>query len=55
LLKRYFPAQWKVTQIFLILKPGKLPNSLKHLSTVFEKLLLKRLLPIVENNGLIMI
>jgi hypothetical protein len=28
LLKEYFPAQWKVTQITLILKPGKPPNEL---------------------------
>jgi hypothetical protein len=28
LLKGYFPAQWKVTQIILILKPGKPPNEL---------------------------
>jgi hypothetical protein len=27
-LKGYFPAQWKVTQIILILKPGKPPNEL---------------------------
>jgi hypothetical protein len=26
LLNRYFLAQWKVAQIILILKPGKLPN-----------------------------
>jgi hypothetical protein len=62
LLKGYFPAQWKVAQIILILKPGKAPNELTsycpviHLTTVskvFEKLLLKRLLPIVENSRLI--
>jgi hypothetical protein len=28
LLKGYFPTQWKVAQIFLNLKPGKLPNEL---------------------------
>jgi hypothetical protein len=27
-LKGYFPAQWKVAQIILILKPGKFPNKL---------------------------
>jgi hypothetical protein len=56
LFKRYFPAQWKVTQIILILKPGKPPNELSLLpivSKVFEKLLFKRLLPVVENNRLI--
>jgi hypothetical protein len=28
LLKRYFPAKWKVAQIILILRPGKPPNEL---------------------------
>jgi hypothetical protein len=51
-----------VVQIFLILKPGKPPNdvtsyqpvSLLPIATkVFEKTLLKRLLPMVERNGLI--
>jgi hypothetical protein len=28
LLKGYFPARWKVTQIILILKPRKAPNEL---------------------------
>jgi hypothetical protein len=59
LLKRYFVAQWKVSQIILVLKPRKLPNELTSyrpisllptVSKVFEKLLLKRLLPVVENN-----
>jgi hypothetical protein len=58
LLKGYFPAQWKVAQIVLILKPGKPPNELSYrpinllptVSKVFEKLLLKRLLPVVEYN-----
>jgi hypothetical protein len=57
LLKAYFPAQWKVAQIILILKPGKPPNVLTSyrpinilptVSKVFEKLLLKRLHPMVE-------
>jgi hypothetical protein len=51
LLKGYFPAQWKVAQIFLIPKPGKPPHELtsyRPISKVLEKLLLKRLLPIVE-------
>jgi hypothetical protein len=60
LLKGYFPAQWKVTQIILILKPRK-PHELTSYwsisllptaSKVFEKLLLKRLLQMVENNRL---
>jgi hypothetical protein len=62
LLKWYFPAQRKTTQIILILKPEKPPNELTSyqpislLSTaskVFEKLLLKQLLLMVEYNGLI--
>jgi hypothetical protein len=62
LLTWYFPAQWKVAQIILILKPG-IPlneltsyrpiNLLPIVSQVFEKLLLKRLLPIVKINRLI--
>jgi hypothetical protein len=58
----YFPAQRKVAQMILILKPEKPPNELTSyrpisllpiISKVFEKLLLKRLLPMVENNRLI--
>jgi hypothetical protein len=61
LLKGYFPAQWKVAQIILILIPGELPkeltsyrpiNFLPIVSKGFEKLLLKLLLPMVENNRL---
>jgi hypothetical protein len=54
-------VQWKVAQVILILKPGKLPNELTSytplnlLPTVskIEKLHLKRLLKKVENNGFI--
>jgi hypothetical protein len=62
LLIGYFLAQWKVTQIILILKPGKPSNELTSyrpisllpiVSKVFGKLLLKRLLPVVGNNKLI--
>jgi hypothetical protein len=62
LLTGYFPAQWKVAQIILILKPGKPPNELTSyrpisllpiISKVFEMIILKRLLPLVENNSLI--
>jgi hypothetical protein len=62
LLKGYFPAQWKVAQIILILKPGKPLNGLTShqpisllpsVSKVFETLLLKRLLLVIENNRLI--
>jgi hypothetical protein len=58
LLLGYFPNQWKVAQIILLLKPGKPPNvptsyrpisHLPTLSKVFEKLLHHRLFPIVEN------
>jgi hypothetical protein len=57
LLKGYFPAQWKVDQIILMPNPGKLPHKLTSyhpvsllpiISKVLEKLLLKRLLPMVE-------
>jgi hypothetical protein len=63
LLKGYFPAKWKVAQIILILKPGEPPNELTSyrpisllpiVSKVFEKLLLKRPLRMVENNRLIL-
>jgi hypothetical protein len=62
LLKGYFPAQWKVAQIILILKPGKPPKELTSyrpiillpiVSKVFEKLLLKMLFRMVKNNRLI--
>jgi hypothetical protein len=58
LLKGYFPAQWKVAQILLILKTGKPPEELTSywpisltptVSEVFEKLH-----PVVENNRLIL-
>jgi hypothetical protein len=48
LLTEYFPSQWKVTQVILILKPGKPPNELTSyrpisllpiVSQVFEKLI----------------
>jgi hypothetical protein len=57
LLKEYFPAQCKVAQIILILKPGKSPHELASsqpisvlsiVSKIFEKLLLTRILPIIE-------
>jgi hypothetical protein len=62
MLKGYFLAKWKVAQIILILKPGKLPNELTScwsisllpiISKVFENLCLKFLLPVAENNRLI--
>jgi hypothetical protein len=62
LLKGYFPAQGKGAQIIIILKPGKPRNELTSyrpitlipiVSKVFENILLKRLVPMVENNRLI--
>jgi hypothetical protein len=62
MLTGYFPAQWKVAKIILHLKPCKPPNEpmsyrpislLSILSKVYEKLLLHRLLPIIENNRLL--
>jgi hypothetical protein len=56
-LKDTSRRQWKVAQIILILNPGKPPNELTSYrsisalaieSKVFKKLLLKRLLPMVE-------
>jgi hypothetical protein len=61
LLRGYFPTHWKVAQIILIPKPGKPPHQLSSYrpvsllpiaSKVFEKLLLKRLLPQVEHANL---
>lgn len=58
----HFPNQWKVAQIVMILKPGKKSDDVKSyrpisllpiLSKVFEKLLLERLKPIIEQRGLI--
>jgi hypothetical protein len=62
LLRGYFATQWKVAQLILIPKPGKPPHQLSSYwpisllpiaSKVFENLLLKRLLPLVEHPNLI--
>jgi hypothetical protein len=63
LLLNYLPFQWKVAHIIiLILKPGKTLHALASyrpisllpiVSKVLEKLLLTRLLPLVEHIGLI--
>jgi hypothetical protein len=59
LTQRALSVQWKVAQTILLLKPGKPHNELTSyrstslLPKVFEKILLKRLLPLVENNSLI--
>lgn len=59
---RYFPSLWKVAEIIMIQKPGKPPHKassyrpislLPMISKLFEKLLLKRLKPIIETNNLI--
>ena len=58
----YFPLQWKVGQIIMIVKPGKNPNDitsysptspLPALSKILEKILLKRLAPIIDESKLI--
>lgn len=58
----YYPCQWKVSQIILIPKAGKKPEELNSyrpisllpvLSKAFEKLLLRRLTPILESRKLI--
>lgn len=59
---KYVPLQWKVAEIIMIHKPGKQPNEatsyrpislLPIISKIFEKLLLKRLRPIIEDRNLI--
>lgn len=58
----YFPSKWKISQIIMILKPGKeetvassyRPISLlSSLSKLFEKMLLQKLHPVLEDNKLI--
>jgi hypothetical protein len=58
----YFPMQWRVAKLIIILKPGKPPYELTSywpisllpiLSKVFEKILLERLLHIVQNKQLL--
>jgi hypothetical protein len=55
----YFPVHWKVAQIILTPKPGKLLEEassyrlislLPIISKIFEKAMLKRLAPILEEN-----
>lgn len=59
---KYFPAQWKVAEVILILKPGKPPNDpssyrpislLPIMSKIMEKILAKRVLNKVTENNLI--
>lgn len=58
----FFPLQWKVAQMILILKPGKNPEDVKSyrpisllpiISKVFEKLILARLKSVIERKKLI--
>jgi hypothetical protein len=58
----HFPCQWKVAKVIMILKPGKTPNyaasyrpisPLPILAKVLEKMLLKRLVPIIHEHQLI--
>lgn len=59
---KHMPACWKVAEVIMLPKPGKQPNDAKSyrpisllpiISKLFEKLLLKRLRPLIENNNLI--
>jgi hypothetical protein len=55
--KTYFPVQWKVAEMKMILKPGKIPEQvdsyrpislLTILSKLLERLFLKRLMPVID-------
>jgi Reverse transcriptase (RNA-dependent DNA polymerase) len=59
---RYVPSLWKIAEVIMIPKPGKPPHEkssyrpislLPVISKLFEKLLLKRLKPIIERKKLI--
>lgn len=59
---KHVPSQWKVAEVIMILKPGKPPNEVKSyrpisllpvISKVFERILLRRLQPVIEDNNLI--
>lgn len=59
---KYIPKQWKIAEVIMICKPGKPANDKKSyrpisllpvISKLFEKLLLKRLKPIIEKRKLI--
>lgn len=59
---KHVPTIWKVAEVIMLPKPGKTPNDVKSyrpisllpiISKLFEKLLLKRLRPLIENNKLI--
>ena len=59
---RYVPRLWKVAEVLMIAKPGKPPQEatsyrpislLPVISKPFEKLLIKRINPIIETRNLI--
>lgn len=59
---KYVPQMWKIAEVIMILKPGKPPyevssyrpvSLLPVISKLYEKLLLKRLKPIIEAKNLI--
>lgn len=59
---KHVPASWKVAEVIMLPKPGKPPNDVKSyrpisllptISKLFEKLLLKRLRPLIERGNLI--
>lgn len=59
---RYLPMLWKVAEMIMVPKPGKSPNEVSSyrpisllpiMSKLFEKLLLKRLKVVIEENGVI--
>lgn len=62
LQRKFVPAQWKVAEIILILKPGKTPDKvtsyrpislLPIASKIMEILIIKRLKPVIANSQLI--
>lgn len=59
---QYVPKLWKIAEVIMIPKPGKPPHEVSSyrpisllpvLSKLFEKLLLKRIMPIIENKKII--
>jgi hypothetical protein len=59
---KYVPKLWKIAEVLMILKPGKPPNEVSSyrpisllpvISKLFERLLLQRIKPIIEQKNLI--
>jgi len=59
---KYVPSAWKVSEVIMIMKPGKSPNEIASyrpisllpvMSKVYEKLLIKRLKPIIDKKQLV--